>query len=125
MELTVPTTATTAAYKLEIPAIKYDPEIMALASKVANAPSSETVQKQASIQSPGGSGFINDLLSAAKSLITTIPFSFKVGEYTIKRPTPAVEEKVPAVKEKPFIEQYMPYILIGGAGIILLIALRR
>lgn len=123
MELQVP--SLTPTYKLETTTtIKYDPELMAMASKLSNVPSAQTIQNQAAIQSPGGAGFFNNLWSTAKDVLMTLPIAFTVGGYTIGRPAPTpVPSPVPA--PKTFIEQYMPYILIGGAGVILLIALKR
>lgn len=112
------------------PTPKYDPATSVMASKYSNAPSEKTVTKQASIQAPQSGGLFSDILGVAKDVLQNIPITLKTGQYKITRAYPGAELKTtetetyyqPALTT---IMDYMPYILMGGAGLMLIFLLKK
>lgn len=109
---------------------KYDPVASVMASKQANAPSEKTVAKQASIQAPQSGGWFSDILGVAKDVLQNIPVTLKTGQYKITRATPGqqlMQTGLQTYYQPPptTIMDYMPYLLIGGAGLMLIFLLKK
>lgn len=109
---------------------KYDPVASVLASKKSNAPSEKTVAKQAAINAPQSSGWFSDILGVAKDVLQNIPITLKTGQYKITRATPGQQLMQTGLQTyyqpaPTTIMDYMPYILIGGAGLMLLFLLKK